>query len=442
MKKIITALLVVALTVCVTLGVTLAYLTDSDEDVNVMTLGNVYIRQNEKERTEAGELVDFVDNQPLLPAVYPDDFDFSAPTVELPGSGWKMWDDTVIENARDKIVTVTNTGASDCYVRTWFAFENTSIDIHYNKNTVDWHWSDVMKDVTIAGTMYDLYVATYLQPLKPGETTPPSLLQFALNRAATNEDVNAFGETHEILVFSQAVQTEGFDGPVQALSDAFGIVETNHHAKNNPWIGLNGVATTATSAKEIFSKGGYIIVGSDFTVTDEAASGKNVISTDSTIRFSDSVITLDIPDATAQTANWAGINVNGGKVSFEGTTGGVKTAANAELYAVVVRGGAELTIEGGEYIGGTSAVSVTEGTLIINGGYFAAQTNNKDFTINCVDAAYDNGTAVVKIQGGSFLNWNPEDNAAEGAGTSFVADGYKVVSSQVDGGTLYTVVQE
>lgn len=440
MKKFITMLLVVALTVCVTLGVTLAYLTDSDEDVNVMTLGNVYIRQNEKERTETGKLVDFVDNQPLLPAVYPDDFNFTAPTVELPGTSCKLWDPSLIENIRDKIVTVTNTGASDCYIRTWFAFENGSINVHYNRNNTDWEWSTVMKDVSISGSLYDIYVATYPEILKPGETTPPSLLQFALNRAATNEDVNSFGDTHEILVFSQAVQTQGFDSPDQALTAAFGAVDT--FSKNNPWTGLNGLATSATSAKDAFSKGGNIIIGSDITVTDDNASAKNVIATDTTVHFGDSVITLDIPDATGDTANWAGINVDGGKVVFDAIAGGVKTADNTELYAVVVRGGAELTIEGGEYIGGTSAISVTEGTLIINGGYFAAQTNNKDYTINCVDAAYDNGTAVVKIQGGSFLNWNPENNAAEGAGTSFVADGYKVVSSQVDSSTLYTVVRD
>ena len=167
-----------------------------------------------------------------------------------------------------------------------------------------------------------------------------------------------------------------------------------------------------------------------------------MISTDTTLRFADSVITLDIPDATGDTANWAGINVDGGKVVFDATTGGVKTADNNELYAIVVRGGADLTINSGNYIGGTSAVSVTEGTLTINGGYFAAQTDNTSYTINCVDAAYRNGTAMVIIQGGSFLNWNPADNAAEGAGTSFVPMGYKVVTSTVEGGTLYTVVPE
>lgn len=46
------------------------------------------------------------------------------------------------------------------------------------------------------------------------------------------------------------------------------------------------------------------------------------------------------------------------------------------------------------------------------------------------------------IQGGDFLNWNPADNAAEGAGTSFVAEGYKVVAVENAEGTLYSVVKE
>ena len=51
MKK-STLLMVLSLVLALTvgLGTTLAYLTDTDADVNVMTLGNVDILQNEQER--------------------------------------------------------------------------------------------------------------------------------------------------------------------------------------------------------------------------------------------------------------------------------------------------------------------------------------------------------------------------------------------------------
>ena len=39
------------------------------------------------------------------------------------------------------------------------------------------------------------------------------------------------------------------------------------------------------------------------------------------------------------------------------------------------------------------------------------------------------------------MNFDPSNNAAEGAGTNFVADGYKVVSErQTNGEVWYTVV--
>lgn len=443
MKKTIALLLSVVLTAAVAIGGTLAYLSDEDEDVNVMTLGNVYIDQQEQERDETGDLIDFIDNKPFFPALYPDGFDFENPTVELPGTDCKLWDATQLKNAHDKIVTVTNTGKSDAYVRTWFAFEKGTTTVYYNTNTQDWTWSVTpMLNIDIAGSKYDLYAATYNGILKPGETTPPSLLQFALQREANNDDVNSFGDTYEILVFSQAVQAEGFDTPGQALDRAFGSAEiTNPVAGNNPWTGLNGVATSAKSLQTSLNAGGNIIIGSGITVTDDAASAKNVITADSTVNFTDSVVMLDLPEADSNTANWVGVNVDGGNVVFEGTTGGIKTAANEELYAAYVRNGATLTINGGNYSAGCTAVHVGEGVLTINGGYFEA-TDYEGFVINCADAAYKAGTAQVIIKGGSFLNWNPADNAAEGAGTNFVPAGYTVVETQVDGGTLYTVVMD
>lgn len=50
MKRAIAFLLVVALTAAIAIGGTMAYLTDTDMDTNVMTLGNVKIDQLEYER--------------------------------------------------------------------------------------------------------------------------------------------------------------------------------------------------------------------------------------------------------------------------------------------------------------------------------------------------------------------------------------------------------
>ena len=116
-------------------------------------------------------------------------------------------------------------------------------------------------------------------------------------------------------------------------------------------------------------------------------------------------------------------------------------------YGINVRNGATLTINGGYYYGGGTAVQVQEGTLIINGGTFACEpysspTYGYNFLINCLDSAYKNGTAKVIINGGTFVNFDPSNCTAEGAGTNFVADGYKVVSApQTNGDVWYTVVK-
>lgn len=457
LKKVLLGATAVALTAAVSIGATLAYLTDTDEDVNVMTLGDVYIDQIEQERVDdkdnQTELKDFEQNKPLLPAVYPDATIPWAPESEwvVPGDqAWKVLEDNT--NVVDKFVTVKNTGESDAYVRTIFAVEvgpdaindpyvhivNNSTDI---KEGATWTWDRIDGVVQIGDGYYQLGVATYTEAVKPGATTIPSLKQIYMDKVATNENVNVYGDTFEILVFSQAVQADGFDsiieGPKAALNEAFGEVTLT----SNPWV--NKESSFAPASKGVIpalAEGGKVTLSSDVTVADEAAAAKNVITKDTVLNFGSNTVTLDLPNATGATANWVGVNVDGGNVVFEGADGGVTCANNGELYAVVVRNGANLTINGGEYIGGTTAVSVTEGILTINGGYFAVQTEGTSYVINCIDSAYKNDTAQVIIQGGSFLNWNPANNASEGAGTNFVPAGYTVVEEAVANGILYTVV--
>ncbi|MBE5816090.1 MAG: hypothetical protein E7320_12995, partial [Clostridiales bacterium] len=121
-----TLLMVVSIVASLALAATgtLAYLSDSDMDVNVMTLGKVDIVQNEQERRDDGTLDAFTDNKPLLPAVFPGS---SIPYAD--GSKWPVPNDftwRVVEdneNVVDKFVTVTNTGKTDAYVRTIVAVE-------------------------------------------------------------------------------------------------------------------------------------------------------------------------------------------------------------------------------------------------------------------------------------------------------------------------------
>jgi len=268
-KKILALCLVVVLAVTAVTGATLAYFTDTEGAKNVMTVGNVAIEQYEKD----SEGDDFEDNQKMYPIVND-------------------------ENWIDKIVTVKNTGSEEAYVRTLIAFQmleekdvegnvtgymdpidafgthaldtrqveglcfkwNSKANgdsLYWPLNTVD--GQDAMKavyasgkdytHVDINGKKYAVAVYYYYGTLEDynnrgtatewdsvlaaGETSHPSLMKVGLEGSVTNEQA-AYFENYEILVVSQAVQTEGFttdankNGSIcdDALDAAFGAVET------------------------------------------------------------------------------------------------------------------------------------------------------------------------------------------------------------------------
>ena len=100
-----------------------------------------------------------------------------------------------------------------------------------------------------------------------------------------------------------------------------------------------------------------------------------------------------------------------------------------------------LTIENGTFKGKTSVASVTKGTLTVEGGYFEAAEYNgaHEFTLNCIDANYKDGSAKIIVKGGTFYKFNPENNASEGVGTNHVhaeymatADGDNYVVTEWD----------
>ncbi len=275
----------------VAIGGTLAYLTSTDDDVNVMTLGNVKIEQNEYERVvengaykvENGSYVlkDFSQAKPLLPCT---ELDANGNPYN---NGAGNWDTTTVDmsqvgsqglqkvftskNAQDKIVTVKNTGKSDAYVRTWIALEDpfTEGRIGVNVGNKDYYTQDSSwESVTIDGVQYSVSCFTYKEALKPGEVSTPSLFQVYLNYKATNEDMELLGDTYEILAFSQAVQTAGFADAKTALNTAFG---TNH-----PWtagVSVPVVVDTAKALDTALISGGDAILNEDllFSSSDTTA---------------------------------------------------------------------------------------------------------------------------------------------------------------------------
>ena len=145
---------------------------------------------------------------------------------------------------------------------------------------------------------------------------------------------------------------------------------------------------------------------------------------------------------------WSLLSVNGSDtdVTIEGN--GSIIATPDDSYAIDVRDGAKLTIIDGEFVGNISSVYVLNGELTIKGGtYKIQQLGNANvqggygYVINCLDANYKNGSAKVSIEGGTFYGFNPADNP-EGAGTTYVADGYTVVETTDGEIPVYTVVKD
>ena len=100
----------------------------------------------------------------------------------------------------------------------------------------------------------------------------------------------------------------------------------------------------------------------------------------------------------------------------------------------------------------THAIYAEKGVIEINGGTFKLtnwadadkdENGNLRFLLNCLDANYKNGTANIIVKGGKFYDFDPANCAAEGVGTSFVADGYVSVmtTEMIDGveHKVYTV---
>ena len=200
-----------------------------------------------------------------------------------------------------------------------------------------------------------------------------------------------------------------------------------------------------TELKEALTNGGVVAVTKDIHTNniEDTAAARIVISQPTTLNLEKKIITPN--NMGNNNTNFCALIVDADTTINAGENGGVDTGVNGG-YGINVRNGATLTINGGYYYGGGTAVQVQEGTLIINGGTFACEpysnpTYGYNFLINCLDSAYKNGTAKVIINGGTFVNFDPSNCTAEGAGTNFVADGYKVVSEAHGTDTWYTVVK-
>ncbi len=503
MKKILSIALVVVLLAGIAVSGTMAYLTSEDSDVNVMTLGNVKIDQIELERKEQSDgnvtsenLKEFSQDKPLYPAVGTLAWADKYQEWETGGSNQLFTAD--LKNVQDKFVFVENTGKSDAYVRTFVAFEQGSMTeeefeaaVGYNINKGFWTWENVaygvkIKDADGVEGTYAIKVATYKGNadgtvhkdgiLPAGETTRPSLLQVLLYSTVTNEDVDAIdgngNDTYDILVFSEAVQTEGFADAATALNTAFGDTAEGYH----PWdeeIKWPGVIYTADEAYDATLTSGTYTLGTDYKPSDTARS----YSANRTYAVKDDKeITINLNGHTINHDTVYGgftymytvaynstLTINGDGTIISTNGADHASEENCIVYAqstgeVVINGGnynpengiaawagsgAHITINGGNFVSSgekqCELIYSSGGVIDIYGGFF----HNTAWDNRPVNVANANrGTGFINIYGGTYVNFDPS-TGGDDPNNIKVADGYKVVSeTQANGEVWYTVVPE
>ena len=264
----------------------------------------------------------------------------------------------------------------------------------------------------------------------------------SLSAGATSEALTIKGHMQESA--GNDYMNESIDGiaiTVYATQDA---VESDSFNSTYDESATYPVANV-TELKEALTNGGVVAVTEDIKTnnSEDTAAARIVISQPTTLNLEKKIITPN--NMGNNNVNFCALIVDADTTINAGENGGIDTGENGG-YGINVRNGATLTINGGYYYGGGTAVQVQKGTLIINGGTFACEpysnpTYGYKYLINCIDAAYKDGTAKISITGGTFINFDPSDSASENPHGNFVPDGYKVVSEAHGTDTWYTVVK-
>ena len=264
--------------------------------------------------------------------------------------------------------------------------------------------------------------------LAAGVATGMITVSATMDKNAGNEYMNKTLEGVEIKVYATQDTVE---------NDSFG--KTYDKDATYP-------VASAAEMKTALATGGIVSVNKDIKTDNigNTEADRVTISNPTTLNLDAKIISPD--NMGNNSINFCALIVDADTTINAGESGGIDTGTNGG-YGINVRNGATLTINGGSYYGGGTAVQVQEGTLTITGGHFAVEAFGEpygyNFLLNCIDSAYKNGTAKIIVKGGTFVNFNPANCKAEGAGTNFVADGYGVVATpQTNGDVWYTVVEE
>ena len=168
--------------------------------------------------------------------------------------------------------------------------------------------------------------------------------------------------------------------------------------------------------------GGKFTLASDITLTSTLAVSENM-----TLKLNGKTLKNKIDNAKTDVI----VVAENATLTIEGE-GTVEAVTGNDGYAVIADG--TVIINGGTFKAGKDAEGAANavvyvrgnGKAYVNGGEFPNE-NNSAYVLNKKDA--DRATTTIEVKGGTFTGFNPANNAAEGAGTNFVVEGYESVEN-------------
>lgn len=170
------------------------------------------------------------------------------------------------------------------------------------------------------------------------------------------------------------------------------------------------------------------------TKNKDDAANRIIVTGATTLNLNGKIITPN--DMGNNDTNFMALIVDADTTINADVNGGIDTQENGG-YGINVRNGATLTINGGTYYGGGTAVQAQKGFVIINDGNFAVEPYSNPvygykFMLNCIDAAYKAGEAGFTVYGGTYTGFDPSNSDSENPRASFVPEGYTCTKTGED----------
>lgn len=256
------------------------------------------------------------------------------------------------------------------------------------------------------------------------------------------------GDWYKVVKATEVTDESGLSSAIGSSSKTPVMVNTtvelgtsfSIYGGNTLSVGANGVITPSSSFKsnvsEVVStanKQGVINIEGEGTINgpsnSTATAGSQAIMVQGSTLSSASPLTVNL---------YGNLSVNGG-------------SGSAGNHAITVTNGT-LNIYGGYYYSGKDKDGTCEVIYLrdiwarnprkqicnIYGGVFDSEVENNPILLNKVNNLT---TAEFHVYGGTFVGFNPADNTADGAGTNYVADGYVSTKTTYNGKDAWVVTK-